>query len=73
MSRAGAGVERASQAEDAQMPMGGRPGVKKGVPIIEVDYGYLWSRAKEASDATAGRNCRRGSARWSPNLVASAL
>ena len=29
----------------------GRPGVEKGVPIIGVDYGYLWSRAPEASDA----------------------
>ena len=28
-----------------------RPGVEKGVPIIGVDYGYLWSRAPEASDA----------------------
>ena len=27
-----------------------RPGVEKGVPIIGVDYGYLWSRAPEASD-----------------------
>ena len=52
---------------------GGRPGVKKGVPIIEVDYGYSWSRAKEASDATQDEIGRRGSARWSPNLVASAL
>ena len=37
MNRTGAGVER--------------PGVEKGVPIIGVDYGYLWSRAPEASDA----------------------
>ena len=29
----------------------GRPGVEKGVPIIGVHYGYLWSRAPEASDA----------------------
>ena len=29
----------------------GRPGVEKGVPVIGVDYGYLWSRAPEASDA----------------------
>ena len=29
----------------------GRPGVDKGVPIIGVDHGYLWSRAPEASDA----------------------
>ena len=28
-----------------------RPGVGKGVPIIGVDCGYLWSRAPEASDA----------------------
>ena len=27
-----------------------RPGVEKGVPIIGVDYGYLWSRAPEASE-----------------------
>ena len=31
-----------------------RPGVEKGVPIIGVDYGYLWSRAPEASDAPHG-------------------
>ena len=30
----------------------GRPGVEKGVPIIGVDYGYLWSRAPQASDAS---------------------
>ena len=30
----------------------GRPGVEKGVPIIGVDCGYLWSRAPEASDAS---------------------
>ena len=29
----------------------GRPGVEKGVPIIGVDHGCLWSRAPEASDA----------------------
>ena len=29
----------------------GRPGVEKGAPIIGVDYGYLWSRAPEVSDA----------------------
>ena len=29
----------------------GRPGVENCVPIIGVDYGYLWSRAPEASDA----------------------
>ena len=29
----------------------GRPGVEKGVPTTGVDYGYLWSRAPEASDA----------------------
>ena len=29
----------------------GRQGVEKGVPIIGVDYGYLWSRAPETSDA----------------------
>ena len=28
-----------------------RLGVEKGVPITGVDYGYLWSRAPEASDA----------------------
>ena len=28
-----------------------RPGVEKGVPIIGVDHGYLWSRAPETSDA----------------------
>ena len=28
-----------------------RPGVEKGVPIIGVDYGYLWSRVPEAPDA----------------------
>ena len=28
-----------------------RPGVEKGIPIIGVDYGFLWSRAPEASDA----------------------
>ena len=35
---------------DAQMPTWKRPAVDKGVPIIGVDYGYLWSRAPEASD-----------------------
>ena len=40
-----------SQAEDAQMPMWGDQRVEKGVPIIGVDYGYLWSRAPEASEA----------------------
>ena len=29
----------------------GRPAGEKGVTIIGVDYGYLWSRASEASDA----------------------
>ena len=29
----------------------GRRGVEKGVPIIGVDYGHLWSLAAEASDA----------------------
>ena len=33
---------------DAQVE---RPEVEKGEPIIGVDYGYLWSRAPEASDA----------------------
>ena len=47
-----AGVERVLQAEDVQMPMWERPGVEKGVPIIGVDHGYLWSRAPEASDAS---------------------
>ena len=51
-----------------------RPGVEKGVPIIGVDYGYLWSRAPEASDAphdeAAGEDPPDG---WCPNLVASAL
>ena len=51
MNRTGAGVELVSQAEDAQMPMWGEKGVEKGVPIIGVDYVYLWSRAPEASDA----------------------
>ena len=40
MNRTEAGVERVSQAE-----------VEKGVPTIGVNYGYLWSRAPEASDA----------------------
>ena len=40
-----AGIGRA----DAQVR---RPGVEKGVPIIGVNYGYLWSRAPEASDAS---------------------
>ena len=51
MSRTEAGVERVSQAEDVQMPMWGDQGLRKGVPIIGVDYGYQWSRTPEASDA----------------------
>ena len=30
----------------------GRLGVEKGVPIIGVDYGYLWRRTPEALDAS---------------------
>ena len=43
-SRTGAGVERASQAGDAADAHVKRPTVENGVPIIGVDYGYLWSR-----------------------------
>ena len=48
MNRTGAGVERVSQ-EGLAGPCGAQG--EKGVPIIGVDYGYLWSRAPEASDA----------------------
>ena len=49
-SRTRAGVERASQAGDADAHVE-RPGVEKGVLIMRVDYGHLWSRAPKASDA----------------------
>ena len=54
MTRTGAGVERASQAEDAQMPTWERPAAEKGVPIIGVDYGYLWR------PSTRGVRCATG-------------
>ena len=49
MNRTEAGVERVSQAEDVHMPMRSDQGLRKVFPSLE--YGYLWSRAPEASDA----------------------
>ena len=50
MSRAGAGVERASQARDAQMPTWGDQRLRRVFPSLEL-IGYFWSRAPEASDS----------------------
>ena len=41
-----------------------RPGVEKGVPIIGVDYGYLWSRAPKASDAPEDTQRDMKRAKW---------
>ena len=73
MNRTGTGVERGVAGRGRAYAHVGRPGVEKGVPIIGVDYGYLWSRAPEASDAPHDEVAGKDPARWSSNLVASAL
>ena len=72
-SRAGAGVERASQVGGRADAHVGRPMIEKGVPTVGVDYGYLWSRAPEATDAPQDEVAGEDPARWSSNLVASVL
>ena len=61
----------ASQAGTSRCPRG-RPAVEKVFPSSELTTATCGAKQKSVRCA-AGWGCRRGSARWSPNFVASAM